>query len=74
MILPDPSVVSAPPLLIAYLDPGTGSIVVQLLLAAVFSALFFVKRIWHWIRSLLTRPPADDDRRRTPWEPPTSER
>jgi hypothetical protein len=30
----------------AYLDPGTGSIFLQMLMAAVFGSLFFLKHVW----------------------------
>ncbi len=42
----------------AYLDPGTGSYLVQLVIASVLSALFVVKIYWnkikHSIRHLLS--------------------
>jgi hypothetical protein len=36
----------------AYLDPGTGSYIFQILLAALFSSLFFAKRIFTFIKSV----------------------
>lgn len=38
----------------AYLDPGTGSFVIQTLLAALFSALFVLKSYWARIKGWLT--------------------
>lgn len=38
----------------AYLDPGTGSYVLQFLLAALFSSLFFIKKYWHKLISFFT--------------------
>ena len=37
----------------AYVDPGTGSYVLQVLLAALFGALFAVKIFWTKIKRLL---------------------
>lgn len=31
----------------AYLDPGTGSMILQGVLAAVLGSLFFIKSYWH---------------------------
>ena len=38
----------------AYLDPGTGSIILQTLLAAVIGALFTLKLYWRRIRTWLS--------------------
>ncbi len=35
----------------AYIDPGSGALILQLLLAAFFGAIFFVRRIKLWIRA-----------------------
>ena len=37
----------------AYLDPGTGSILLQALIATVASSLFVIKMYWYKFRSLL---------------------
>jgi len=37
----------------AYLDPGTGSILLQALIATVASSLFVIKMYWYTFRSLL---------------------
>jgi hypothetical protein len=34
----------------AYIDPGTGSIIIQVLIAAFFGALFAVKMFWKRIK------------------------
>lgn len=34
----------------AYLDPGTGSLILQAILAGIFSALFFIKMFWRRIK------------------------
>ncbi len=38
---------------LAYMDPGTGSLFLQLLLGGVAGFLVFVKLFWHRILSLL---------------------
>lgn len=49
----------------AYLDPGTGSYLFQLLVGAVFSALFGIRLFWTNIKlffaSLLSRKKSDSD-------------
>jgi hypothetical protein len=30
----------------AYLDPGTGSFILQMVIAGIFSALFYIKMTW----------------------------
>ena len=52
----------------AYLDPGTGSYVFQMVAAALVSVGFVVRAYWHRLRGLLTRrdpppPPAPPDER-----------
>jgi hypothetical protein len=37
----------------AYIDPGTGSYILQMTLAAFFGAFFVVKQYWARIRSFL---------------------
>jgi hypothetical protein len=46
----------------AYIDPGTGSMLLQSLLAAVAAALVFGRSIWHKVRSVFQR----DRRKDTP--------
>ena len=36
----------------AYTDPGSGTLILQLLLAAIFSAMFYVRRLVTWVRGL----------------------
>ena len=47
----------------AYIDPGTGSFVIQGIIAAVVGAGFTVKVFWHRIKSAITgkKPLEDDD-------------
>ena len=37
----------------AYLDPGTGSIILQAIIAAVASSLFVIKMYWYRLKALL---------------------
>ncbi len=37
----------------AYLDPGTGSIILQAIVASVASSLFVIKMYWYKIKSLV---------------------
>lgn len=37
----------------AYLDPGTGSYLIQILFAVFFSSLFFVKKFWQSIKQVI---------------------
>lgn len=39
----------------AYLDPGTGSILIQGLIAALVGGLFFLRNTWARIKSFFTR-------------------
>ena len=46
----------------AYIDPGTGSFVIQGIIAAVVGASFAIKVFWHRIVSALTgKSPVEDD-------------
>lgn len=44
----------------AYVDPGTGSLIWQILLATFFGLLFYVSRIRCWIMSKLGRRKEDE--------------
>lgn len=52
----------------AYLDPGTGSYVLQMLLGLVVGSLFAIRLCWQRIRAFFSRifgrsPRNDDDKR-----------
>lgn len=47
----------------AYLDPGTGSILLQLLLGGVAGSLVVIKLYWHKFKSLFVRREDDADAR-----------
>ena len=40
-------------LVYAYLDPGSGSIIIQAIIGAIASALFFVKMFWFKIKKFI---------------------
>lgn len=48
----------------AYLDPGTGSIILQVVLATIFGSLFAIKRYWGKIVRFLKRK--NDDKKLDP--------
>jgi hypothetical protein len=41
----------------AYLDPGSGSFALQLLLAGAFSGMYVLKLYWRRVRDFVTRVP-----------------
>lgn len=47
----------------AYLDPGTGSFILQGIIAGVLGSLVVIKSYWHRLKALFSRsatPPSDD--------------
>lgn len=42
-----------------YVDPGSGSYLVQMIIAAVVGALFYFKGLWWRIKSFFTHKPHD---------------
>ena len=53
ILLPSPA--------LAYIDPGTGSFVIQGIIAAVVGAGIVVKMYWHRIKAALTGKPISED-------------
>jgi hypothetical protein len=45
----------APTPAMAYIDPGTGSMLIQSLLAAVAAGLVFGRSVWHRVKELIGR-------------------
>jgi len=41
--------------LYAYIDPGTGSMLLQVLIAGIMGGLFFIKKKWKKIRSFFKK-------------------
>lgn len=39
----------------AYLDPGTGSYVIQVMIAVIISGFFVIKSFWHRLRAFFKR-------------------
>jgi hypothetical protein len=46
----------------AYIDPGTGSYVLQMAIAGALGASYAVKHYWSKLKSLFTRKAPDDAR------------
>jgi hypothetical protein len=47
---------------LAYIDPGTGSMLLQSLLAAVAAALVFGRTAWNHVKSFFSRGKRDTDK------------
>lgn len=45
----------------AYTDPGTGTLIWQMLVAASFGVMFYLRRILTWARKLRNRDSRADD-------------
>jgi hypothetical protein len=45
--------------ILLYLDPGSGSYLVQMIIAAVLAGLFFFKSLWWKIKAFFTRSKND---------------
>jgi hypothetical protein len=41
--------------LFLYIDPGSGSYLIQVIIAALLGGAFWIKRFWRKIRSFFTR-------------------
>lgn len=39
-----------------YLDPGSGSYLIQVIIAAVLGVIFYFKSGWNWIKSFFSKP------------------
>jgi hypothetical protein len=50
------------PGILLYVDPGSGSYLVQMIIAAILGALFYFKTIWWKIKSLFTRGKPNDSK------------
>lgn len=50
-----------PGVALAYIDPGTGSFVIQGIIAAVVGAGFAIKMFWHRIKAFFTGKPTPTD-------------
>ena len=45
---------------LAYLDPGSGSFILQILLAALLASLLFMKTFWRKVFSFFKKPASQD--------------
>ena len=45
---------------LAYLDPGSGSFILQILLAALLASLFIMKNFWRKVFSFFKKPASQD--------------
>jgi hypothetical protein len=46
--------------LFLYIDPGSGSYLVQMIIAAILGALFYFKNMWRKIRSFFSKTKEED--------------
>lgn len=54
----------------AYLDPGSGSYLLQLLIAGLFGGLFVIRASWDRIRNFFRRRPTEEEEAATDDEQP----
>jgi hypothetical protein len=47
-------------LLLLYIDPGSGSYLVQMIIAGILAGLFYFKGLWWKIKTFFTRNKKDD--------------
>ena len=46
--------------ILLYIDPGSGSYLIQVLIAAVLGALFYFKNLWWRIKAFFYKPKKED--------------
>jgi hypothetical protein len=63
-----PDTVRQAQVLLAYLDPGSGSFILQLLVAGVLGGLVALRMSWGKIKARFSRRPPDTDEKLTPPE------
>ena len=54
--------------ILLYVDPGSGSYLVQVIIAAVLGALFYFKNLWWQIKAFFTRKKGEQPKNDTPNE------
>ncbi len=47
-------------ILFLYIDPGSGSYLVQVIIAAILGAVFYFKNLWWKIKAFFTKNKKDD--------------
>jgi len=40
---------------VAYLDPGTGSLILQMLIAGIMGSIFTIKLYWYQLKTFITK-------------------
>jgi hypothetical protein len=46
--------------ILIYIDPGSGSYLIQVIIAAILGALFYFKNLWWKIKAFFYKPKKDD--------------
>ncbi|WP_205510338.1 hypothetical protein [Longitalea arenae] len=46
--------------ILLYVDPGSGSYLIQMIIAAILGALFYFKNIWWKIKAFFFKPKKED--------------
>lgn len=44
-----------------YIDPGSGSYLVQVIIAAVLGVVFYFKTAWNWVKSFFVRSKSNSE-------------
>lgn len=44
-----------------YLDPGSGSYLIQVIIAGALAVLFYFKNTWNWIKSFFIKTPPKNE-------------
>jgi len=44
-----------------YIDPGSGSYLAQVIIAAVLGVVFYFKSAWIWIKSFFVKTPKNEE-------------
>ena len=47
--------------MLAYIDPGSGSLLIQAIIALFFGAIFYVKASWRKFKGLFSRKKDEED-------------
>lgn len=48
--------------ILLYIDPGSGSYLVQVIIAAILGALFYFKNLWLRIKAFFWKPKKEDSK------------
>lgn len=48
-------------MILLYIDPGSGSYLVQVIIAAVLGVAFYFKSAVNWIKSIFIKPSSQED-------------